>query len=249
MMELVRVALRRPYTVAVSFPAASCCWARWRCHRMIVDFFPQDRHPGRVRRLELPRPVGRGDGAPRGDHQRARLLHHRQAASSASSPPASPASAWSRSTSTRAPTSAPPSPRSTPSTAPSCASCRRASRRRSSSSTTRPPCRSCNMTFFSKTLPEGRMFDHAFNFVRVKLFTIPGLQVPAPFGGRLRQISVDLNPPLMAAKGVSPNDVVNALQILEPADPDRHRAHRHDRLQRADELQPDGGGSSSTACR
>jgi multidrug efflux pump subunit AcrB len=77
-----------------------------------------------------------------------------------------------------------------------------------------------NMTFFSKTLPEGRMFDHAFNFVRVKLFTIPGLQVPAPFGGRLRQISVDINPTLMTAKGVSPNDVVNALQtsnVLVPS--------------------------------
>ncbi|HZP87103.1 MAG TPA: efflux RND transporter permease subunit [Burkholderiales bacterium] len=69
-----------------------------------------------------------------------------------------------------------------------------------------------NMTFFSKVLPEGRLFDHAFNFVRIKLFTIPGMQVPAPFGGRLRQISVDLNPTLMRAKGVSPNDVVQALQ-------------------------------------
>ena len=69
-----------------------------------------------------------------------------------------------------------------------------------------------NMTFSSRTLPEGRMFDHAFNFVRVKLFTIPGLQVPAPFGGRLRQISVDLDPTLMAAKGVSANDVVQAVQ-------------------------------------
>jgi multidrug efflux pump subunit AcrB len=69
-----------------------------------------------------------------------------------------------------------------------------------------------NMTFFSKTLPEGRMFDYAFNFVRVQLFTIPGMQVPAPFGGRLRQISVDLNPGLMRAKGISPNDVVSALQ-------------------------------------
>jgi multidrug efflux pump subunit AcrB len=69
-----------------------------------------------------------------------------------------------------------------------------------------------NMTFSSRTLSEGRMFDHAFNFVRVKLFTIPGLQVPAPFGGRLRQISVDLDPTLMAAKGVSANDVVQTVQ-------------------------------------
>ena len=76
------------------------------------------------------------------------------------------------------------------------------------------------MVLSSKTVPEGRIFDHAFNFVRVKLFTIPGLTVPAPFGGRLRQIMVDLNPQLMTAKGVSPNDVVNALQssnILVPA--------------------------------
>jgi len=76
------------------------------------------------------------------------------------------------------------------------------------------------MVLSSKTVPEGRIFDHAFNFVRVKLFTIPGLTVPAPFGGRLRQIMVDLNPQLMTAKGVSPTDVVNALQssnILVPA--------------------------------
>jgi multidrug efflux pump subunit AcrB len=76
------------------------------------------------------------------------------------------------------------------------------------------------MVLSSKTIPEGRIFDHAFNFVRVKLFTIPGLTVPAPFGGRLRQIMVDLNPQLMTAKGISPNDVVNALQssnVLVPA--------------------------------
>ena len=76
------------------------------------------------------------------------------------------------------------------------------------------------MVLSSKTVPEGRIFDHAFNFVRVKLFTIPGLTVPAPFGGRLRQIMVELNPQLMTAKGVSPSDVVNALQssnILVPA--------------------------------
>jgi multidrug efflux pump subunit AcrB len=76
------------------------------------------------------------------------------------------------------------------------------------------------MVLSSKTVPEGRIFDHAFNFVRVKLFTVPGLTVPAPFGGRLRQIMVDLNPDLMTAKGISPNDVVTALQnsnVLVPA--------------------------------
>jgi multidrug efflux pump subunit AcrB len=76
------------------------------------------------------------------------------------------------------------------------------------------------MVFSSSSVSEGRMFDHAFNFVRVKLYKIAGLTVPAPFGGRLRQIDVALDPTLMNAKGVSPNDVVQALQtsnVLVPA--------------------------------
>src|SRR3954467_6350452 len=68
------------------------------------------------------------------------------------------------------------------------------------------------MNFFSNSVPEGALFDHALNFVRVKLFTIPGLTVPAPFGGRIRQVNVDLDPTLMQSKGISPFDVVNAIQ-------------------------------------
>jgi multidrug efflux pump subunit AcrB len=68
------------------------------------------------------------------------------------------------------------------------------------------------MNFFSNSVPEGALFDHALNFVRVKLFTIPGLTVPAPFGGRMRQVNVDLDPTLMQSKGISPFDVVNAIQ-------------------------------------
>ena len=76
------------------------------------------------------------------------------------------------------------------------------------------------MILGSKTLTEEQIFDYTLNFVRVKLFTIPGLQTPAPFGGKLRQIQVDINPTLMASKGISPNDVVNALtssNLLIPA--------------------------------
>ena len=76
------------------------------------------------------------------------------------------------------------------------------------------------MILGSKTLTEEQIFDYTLNFVRVKLFTIPGLQTPAPFGGKLRQIQVDLNPTLMQSKGISPNDVVNALtssNLLIPA--------------------------------
>jgi multidrug efflux pump subunit AcrB len=76
------------------------------------------------------------------------------------------------------------------------------------------------MIIGSRTLTEEQIFDYTLNFVRVKLFTIAGLQTPAPFGGKQRQIQVDLNPPLMESKGISPNDVVNALvtsNLLIPA--------------------------------
>ncbi len=99
------------------------------------------------------------------------------------------------------------------------------------------------MILGSKTLSEAQIFDHTLNFVRVKLFTVPGLQTPAPFGGKFPQIQVDLNPPLMESKGVSPNDVVNALissNLLIPAGTARLGEHR---LQRHDELQPTDRGS------
>ena len=47
------------------------------------------------------------------------------------------------------------------------------------------------LTASSATLPEDRIFDYGLNFIRVRLFTIPGLSTPAPFGGRQRQISID----------------------------------------------------------
>ena len=50
------------------------------------------------------------------------------------------------------------------------------------------------MTLFSDTLPEEKLFDYGLNFLRIKLFTIPGLSIPAPYGGKQRQINVDVNP-------------------------------------------------------
>ncbi len=99
------------------------------------------------------------------------------------------------------------------------------------------------MILGSKTMTEAQIFDYTLNFVRVKLFTVPGLQTPAPFGGKWRQIQVDINPTLMASKGISPNDVVNALSHFESADPGWHRAPRGHRLQRHDELESAVGGS------
>jgi multidrug efflux pump subunit AcrB len=76
------------------------------------------------------------------------------------------------------------------------------------------------LTISSETLPEQQIFDYGLNFIRVKLFTIPGLSTPAPFGGKQRQINVDIDPRQLSAKGLSPYDVVNALNsenVILPA--------------------------------
>jgi multidrug efflux pump subunit AcrB len=76
------------------------------------------------------------------------------------------------------------------------------------------------LTASSATLPEEKVFDYGLNFVRVRLFTIPGLSSPAPFGGKSRQVNVDIDPKALAARGLSPADVVNALQasnVILPA--------------------------------
>jgi multidrug efflux pump subunit AcrB len=76
------------------------------------------------------------------------------------------------------------------------------------------------LTMSSKTMSEQEIFDYSLNFIRIRLFTIPGLSTPSPFGGKQRQINIDLDPSLMAAKGFTPTDVVNALQssnVIVPA--------------------------------
>jgi len=68
------------------------------------------------------------------------------------------------------------------------------------------------ITMTSKTLSEDKIFDYALNFIRLRLFTIPGLSTPAPFGGKQREIVVDADPKAMQANGLSPVDLLNALQ-------------------------------------
>jgi multidrug efflux pump subunit AcrB len=76
------------------------------------------------------------------------------------------------------------------------------------------------LTMSSESLPEQQIFDYGLNFIRVRLFTIPGLSTPAPFGGKSRQINIDIDPRTLTALGLSPADVVNALQasnVILPA--------------------------------
>ncbi|HZQ74834.1 MAG TPA: efflux RND transporter permease subunit [Burkholderiales bacterium] len=63
----------------------------------------------------------------------------------------------------------------------------------------------------SPTLPEQAVFDSAINQLRPQLVTIPGVAIPFPYGGKIRVISVDLDMQALQARGLSPADVVNAV--------------------------------------
>ncbi len=64
---------------------------------------------------------------------------------------------------------------------------------------------------YSDTLSGQQLFDYAFNFIRLQLFTIPGFSTPAPLGGVQRAVLVNLNPTALYANGLSPQDVGNAV--------------------------------------
>ncbi len=72
----------------------------------------------------------------------------------------------------------------------------------------------------SKTMPETKLFDFANNFIRTQLATVQGAALPWPYGGSARQIMIDIDPQKLTAKGVSANDVANAINaqnIILPA--------------------------------
>jgi multidrug efflux pump subunit AcrB len=63
----------------------------------------------------------------------------------------------------------------------------------------------------SPDLSEQQMFDSAVNFLRPQLITIPGAAVPFPFGGKNRLISVDIDTTALQARGLTPSDIVTAV--------------------------------------
>ena len=71
-----------------------------------------------------------------------------------------------------------------------------------------------------KGLSEQQLYDLGLNFIRTQLATIQGAQVPLPYGGKSRQVMVDIDPQKLYGKGLSPADVsnaVNAQNIILPA--------------------------------
>ena len=63
----------------------------------------------------------------------------------------------------------------------------------------------------SDRFSEQQLFDYGNNFIRTQLATVQGAALPYPYGGKQRLISVDLNPEALQAKGLSPVDIVNAI--------------------------------------
>jgi multidrug efflux pump subunit AcrB len=63
----------------------------------------------------------------------------------------------------------------------------------------------------SDTLPESQIYDLANTVVRTQLATVAGASIPYPFGGKQRQVQVDLDPQALRARGLSGNDVVAAI--------------------------------------
>ena len=62
-----------------------------------------------------------------------------------------------------------------------------------------------------KNLSEQQLNDLGANFIRSQLATVQGAVLPNPYGGKQRQVQVDLNIAALQAKGLSPNDVVSAI--------------------------------------
>ena len=67
------------------------------------------------------------------------------------------------------------------------------------------------LSITGKGLSEQQLFDLAANYARVRLATVQGAVFVNPYGGKQRQVQVDLNMTALQSKGLTPNDVVNAI--------------------------------------
>ncbi len=67
------------------------------------------------------------------------------------------------------------------------------------------------MALESDSLSEQQLFDYATNYVRADAATVSGTQIPWPYGGKMRQVMVDIDPSRLFAWGLSPRDVTAAV--------------------------------------
>ncbi len=67
------------------------------------------------------------------------------------------------------------------------------------------------LSLSSDRLNEQQLYDYGIYQMRQALAPIPGITLPTPYGGKYRQIMVDLDPDALRARGITPNDVLNAV--------------------------------------
>src|SRR6202000_2456723 len=63
----------------------------------------------------------------------------------------------------------------------------------------------------SETIPEQEIFDLGNNILRTQLATVARASIPFPYGGKQREVQVDLDPRQLRARGLAASDVVNAI--------------------------------------
>ena len=67
------------------------------------------------------------------------------------------------------------------------------------------------LSLSSDTLNEQQLYDYGYYQIRQQLAPIPGITLPTPYGGKYRQIMVSLDPDALRARGITPDEVVNAV--------------------------------------
>ncbi len=75
------------------------------------------------------------------------------------------------------------------------------------------------LSLSSDTLSESDVYDYALWQLRTQLSTIQGLTLPAPYGGKERQIMVDLDTQAMQSRGVSAREIADAVNAYNLAYP------------------------------
>src|SRR5205823_5209695 len=75
------------------------------------------------------------------------------------------------------------------------------------------------LSLSSASLSESEVYDYGLWQLRTQLSMIQGLTLPAPYGGKERQIMVDLDPQALQAKGITPKEVADAVNAYNLAFP------------------------------
>src|SRR5881396_1107390 len=86
------------------------------------------------------------------------------------------------------------------------------------------------LSISSDTMSEQALYDYGFNFIRTQMATVQGASFPLPFGGRPRQVMVDIDPRALYAQGLSANDIsgaINAQNIILPSGTAKIGAHEY----------------------